>query len=54
VDREPAVLLRLSTLVSETQKVESLGPALAMPLSPFDGVSTHAQIIEHNSFNGEP
>ena len=38
MDREPAVLLRLSTLVSETQKVESLGPALAMPLSPFDGV----------------
>ncbi len=38
MDREPAVLLRLSTLVSKTQKVESLGPALAMPLSAFDGV----------------
>ena len=38
MDREPAVLLRLGTLVCETQKVESLGPALAMPLSPFDGV----------------
>lgn len=38
MDREPAVLLRLSTLVSETQKVESLGSALAMSLSPFDGV----------------
>ena len=38
MDREPAVLLRLGTLVRETQKVESLGPALAMPLSPFDGV----------------
>ena len=38
MDREPAVLLRLSTLVSETQKVESLGSALAVSLAPFDGV----------------
>jgi len=38
MDREPAVLFRLGALVSETQKVESLWPALAMPLSPFDGV----------------
>lgn len=38
MDREPAVLLRLSTLMSETQKVEGLWSALAMPLSPFDGV----------------
>ena len=38
MDREPAVLLRLSTLVSEAQKVESLWSDLAMPLAPFDGV----------------
>ncbi|MEZ6032830.1 MAG: hypothetical protein R3C17_07045 [Planctomycetaceae bacterium] len=38
MDREPAVLLRLSALVSETQKVESLGAALAASLTPFDGV----------------
>ena len=38
MDREPAVLLRLSTRVSETQKVESLGSALAVSLAPFDGV----------------
>jgi len=28
MDREPAVLLRLGALVSETQKVESLRPTL--------------------------
>ena len=40
MDREPAVLARLGTLVRDTQKVKRFRPTLAAALPTFDRLAT--------------
>ncbi len=59
MDREPAVLARLGTLVREAKKFKRFRPALAASLASFDRIATELDqtrfpVVELQSELGEP